>query len=143
MAQTIYAGGAAGNDETCGTADDNPQLFGPDAVCGASGPDGIPCNGDEDPADFGPDGICGTADDIADDNPQLFGPDALCGTADDTSSDLSCLQSGLLNTTIDDGESPALTGIFFYLVTSKNCRREATLGLSGAEIERSSLGPCP
>lgn len=61
-------------------------------------------------------------------------------------SDLSCLISGIPGTATsspDDGVLPAIGSVQYYLMTSKNCRLESTLGFPTSGPERIALALCP
>ena len=61
-------------------------------------------------------------------------------------SDLNCLISGIPGTatsSLDDGALPAIGSVQYYLMTSKNCRLESTLGFPTSGPERIALAFCP
>jgi hypothetical protein len=57
--------------------------------------------------------------------------------------EVSCYESGLLQTTVNDDGTVAPQGLYVFLVTAYGCGAESTLGSTSASVERTSADPCP
>ena len=58
-------------------------------------------------------------------------------------SDLSCFQSGIVGTMIDDDGDLGTRGLLLYLTSAFACAQESTLGEDSDGTNRPNAAPCP